>query len=160
MVVTTSSSTTTATRSASSAPYAAIGYDWLQTAPGMTSALLAHARERFAAWTAWYATSGYHNDMPGANYHAGYVVGDTLIAVAEAGEAGSDGDALWAHVTTDIFGTQFAPALASGGVLDGGDWLEGWEYGPLSVAEYAMAARALRENGVDTSGWGMWGIRA
>src|SRR5438105_6216946 len=36
------------------APYAAIGYDWLQNAPGMTPDLLAHARARFKAWTTWY----------------------------------------------------------------------------------------------------------
>jgi hypothetical protein len=29
----------------------------------------------------------------------------------------------------------------------GGDWGEGWQYGPLSVAEYAAAARALEEAG-------------
>jgi len=33
------------------------------------------------------------------------------------------------------------------GVMVGGDWGEGWQYGPLSVLEYATAARALEENG-------------
>ncbi|HTJ47641.1 MAG TPA: MYXO-CTERM sorting domain-containing protein [Kofleriaceae bacterium] len=122
----------------------------------MTPDLLAHARERFKAWTTWYPQGGYHPDQPGSNYHAGYVAGATLIAVAEAGEAGSDGDALWDHVTNDIMKTQFGPALAPGGVMDGGDWLEGWQYGPLSVAELAMSAKALRDNGVDMSAWTKW----
>jgi len=138
------------------APYAAIGYDWLQNAPGVDGALLAHARARFKAWTDWYAQSGYHADQAGANYHAGYVVGATLIAIAEAGEAGADGDALWTHVVDDIFGTTMAEAIAPGGVLDGGDWLEGWQYGPLSVAEYAMAASALHDNGVALDGYADW----
>ena len=29
----------------------------------------------------------------------------------------------------------------------GGDWAEGWQYGPLSVLEYSMATRALEEQG-------------
>jgi hypothetical protein len=138
------------------APYAAIGYDWLQNAPGMTPQLLQHARDRFKAWTTWYPQGGYHPDTPGSNYHAGYVAGATLIAVAEAGEAGGDGDALWTHVTGEIMTTQFGPALAKGGIMDGGDWLEGWQYGPLSVAELAMSAKALRDSGVDMKAWSAW----
>ncbi len=138
------------------APYAAIGYDWLHDAPGVNDALRAHARQRFKAWTDWYAQSGYHRDQPGSNYHAGYVVGATLIAVAEGGEAGADGDALWAHVVDGVFGADMAEAIAPGGVLEGGDWLEGWQYGPLSVAEYAMAARALRDNGGALDGYATW----
>ena len=129
------------------APYAAIGYDWLQDAPGVDATLLAHARERFAAWTAWYATSGYHPSQAGSNYNAGYVFGTTMIAVAEAGEAGGTGDALWDHVTNDLFGTELSPALASGGILDGGDWLEGW---------LAMSARALRDAGVNMTAFNGW----
>ena len=30
-----------------------------------------------------------------------------------------------------------------------GDWAEGWQYGPLSVLEYSVAARALAEHAVD-----------
>ena len=33
------------------------------------------------------------------------------------------------------------------GMLVGGDWGEGWQYGPLSVVEYAAAARAMEEAG-------------
>ena len=137
-------------------PYAAIGYDWLHDAPGVDATLLAHARARFKAWTDWYPTGGYQPHQCGSNYNAGYVAGATLIAVAEAGEAGADGDALWTHVVDDIFGVDMAKGVAPGGVLDGGDWLEGWQYGPLSVAEYAMAARALQDNGVALTGYATW----
>ena len=137
-------------------PYAAIAYDWLHDAPGVDGDLLAHARARFKAWTDWYGAKGYHRSEAGANYHAGYVFAATMIAIAEAGEAGGDGDALWGHVVDDIFAGQLAPALAPGGVLDGGDWLEGWQYGPLVVAEYALSARALRGAGVPLAGYSAW----
>ncbi len=137
-------------------PYAAIAYDWLHGAPGVDDNLLAHARERFAAWTSWYDAMGYHNDQPGANYHAGYTFAESMIAIAEGGEAGSSGNALWAHVVDDIFGKQIAGAMMPGGVLDGGDWLEGWQYGPLSVAEYALSARALRDTGAPITGFSQW----
>ena len=53
-----------------------------------------------------------------------------------------------------------AGALASGGVLDGGDWIEGWQYGPLAVAEYALAARAITRQGVTVDGSRDRGCRA
>ncbi|MCC6527210.1 MAG: hypothetical protein IT373_31465, partial [Polyangiaceae bacterium] len=138
------------------APYAALAYDWLHDEPGMSEALRAHARARFLAWTDWYRTSGYLNDVPGSNYHAGYVFAATLIAIAEGGEAGSDGDGLWAHVVDTLWTAQMAPAFAPGGVLANGDWPEGWQYGPLSVLEHAMAARALAEQGVAVAGVDTW----
>jgi hypothetical protein len=137
-------------------PYAAIAYDWLHDAPGVDDSLRAHARERFAAWTHWYDTMGYHNKQPGANYHAGYTFAESMIAIAEGGEAGSDGDKVWAHVVDDIFGQQITDAMKPGGVLDGGDWLEGWQYAPLSVAEYALSARALRDTGAPITGFSTW----
>src|SRR5262249_20988059 len=49
-----------------------------------------------------------------------------------------------------------AAALASGGILDGGDWNEGWQYGPLAVAEYALAARAGKPHGLTVDGVPAW----
>ncbi|HTQ04135.1 MAG TPA: hypothetical protein VMI54_09765 [Polyangiaceae bacterium] len=129
------------------APYSAVAYDWLHDAPGVSSDLLAHARERFDAWVTYYTSGGYLKDMPGANYEAGYAFAATLIAIAEAGEAGSAGDTHWATVHDTIWGKDLIPALAPGGVLEGGDWPEGWEYGPLSVLELGFAARAMIDNG-------------
>ena len=129
-------------------PHAALGYDWLHDAPGMTPALRAHAAARFAAWAAWYAKDGYSHDWAGTNYEAGWLYGATLMAIAVGGEAGADGDALWNQVVEQLIRKDLLSALAPGERLDGGDWPEGWEYGPLSVLEYAMAARALEENGL------------
>lgn len=138
------------------APYSALAYDWLHDAPGVTESLRAHARARFDAWMSFYSTSGYLRSMPGANYQAGYLFAATLIAVAEGGEAGAAGDAHWATVRDTIWGKDMAAALAPGGVLEGGDWPEGWQYGPLSVLEYSLAARALEENGAPVNGIEAW----
>src|SRR5579862_10056317 len=51
--------------------YAPLAYDWLHDAPGMTETLRGHARDRFAAWTSWYAASGYLAHTPGSNYECG-----------------------------------------------------------------------------------------
>jgi hypothetical protein len=138
------------------APYSALAYDWLHDAPGVSEELRARSRSRFDAWMNYYTTSGYLRRMPGANYQAGYLFAATLIAIAEAGEAGAAGDAHWATVRDDIWGTDMAAALEPGGVLDGGDWPEGWQYAPLSVLEYSLAARALSENGLSVAGAERW----
>jgi hypothetical protein len=134
------------------APYSALAYDWLYNEPEMTPALRAKALGRFKAWSDWYRTGGYLNDVPGANYQAGWVFAATLIAVAQGADAGADGEALWSYVVDTVWGSQMAAEFAPGGVLRDGEWLEGWQYGPLSVAEYAISARALNERGVTTPG--------
>jgi hypothetical protein len=141
-------------------PHAALTYDWLHDAPGMDPALRQQARDCFGAWLDWYGAQGYLANQPGANYHAGFVAAKALIAVAlGAGDGPGDlGFRLWNEVVDDQFGKQIVAnglAADSGGVprgdhhgaLVGGDWPEGWQYGPLSVVEYAFAARALEEQG-------------
>lgn len=136
------------------AAYSAIAYDWLYDAPGMTSALRAKALQRFAAWSTWYRDDGYLNHDVGANYHAGWVFAATLMAIAQSGDSADD--SLWTYVVDEIFGVDMAAALAEGGVLDGGDWAEGWQYGPLSVLSYALSARALADHGVTVPGMQDW----
>ncbi len=38
----------------------------------------------------------------------------------------------------------------------GGDWGEGWQYGPMSVLEYSLATRALEENGASLPAMDAW----
>ncbi len=128
-------------------PYPALAYDWLHDHPRMTPALRARARERFAAWTTWYLASGYRARSPSTNYHAGYLIAVTFIAIAQHGEAGPAGDALWNLVRDDLWGRDMVTAMTAGGALDGGDWGEGWQYAPLSVASYALAARVMAQQG-------------
>ena len=136
-------------------PYTALAYDWLHDAPGVDAELLALARKRFKAWTEWYAQSGYRARSPGTNYNAGYLFAATLIAVAQGGEAGEDGASLWRHVADSLFEKDLMPAMTEG-VLRGGDWGEGWQYGPLSIAEYALAARAVAPHGVNIQPVAQW----
>lgn len=139
------------------APYTALAYDWLHDQPGMTPALRARARQRWAAWLAGYKDKGYHPRDPGSNYHAGYLIAATMIAVAQGGEAAEEaGPALWKLVADELWGVDMQAALARGGALDGGDWDEGWQYGPLAVAEYALAARIARASGIAVDGVPAW----
>jgi len=141
------------------APFSALAYDWLHDAPGVTEELRAHSRARFHAWSTYYSTTGYLRDLPGANYHAGYAFAATLMAIAEAGEAGSNGDAHWLNVRDVIWQKGLLPAFSGGRVLDGGDWPEGWQYGSLSVLELSLAARAMQDNqdgGIDLAQAASW----
>lgn len=137
-------------------PNTALAYDWLHDFPGVDEPLRARARQRFRAWTDWYLENGYRARSPGTNYHAGYLFATTLIAVAQGGEAGDDGTRLWNHTVDTIFRRDTLPAMRAGGVLEGGDWGEGWQYAPLSVVEYSLAARALERYGLEATDVGPW----
>lgn len=136
--------------------HAAIGYDLLHDAPGMTPELLAKARSRFTAWSDWYLANGYRAKSPGTNYQAGYLFAVTAMAIAQGSEAGPAGAKLWKYVADDLWGTQMRKAAQPGGVLDGGDWGEGWQYGPLAVASYALASRAMIQHGVPLPEFATW----
>ena len=137
-------------------PNAALAYDWLHDFPGVDEALRARARQRFRAWTDWYLANGYRARSPGTNYNAGYVFAATSIAVAQGGEAGPDGTRLWNHVVNDLLLKDLLPAMTRDGVMVGGDWDEGWQYGPLSVAEYALSLRAVARYGLDVTRAAPW----
>jgi len=123
---------------------------------GVDSALLAQARTCLTAWSDFYTAKGYHHDQAGANYNAGFVIGKALSAIAIGTDGGADGH-LWNEVVADQFQKLLIGEGLKGadgkigepvGAMVGGDWAEGWQYGPLSVLEYAVAARALEEQGV------------
>jgi len=148
-------------------PHAALAYDWLHDAPGVDEGLRKQSRDCFRAWLDWYGKDGYLHAQPGANYHAGYVLAKTLVSVAEAGEDGATSDRYWRESVEELYGDDIirnglaaahggAPRGAHDGALVGGDWPEGWQYGPLSIVEYALGARALEEQGArlpETHAW-------
>src|SRR5439155_26916109 len=70
-------------------PYTALAYDWLHDQ--LPEPVRAHARARWKAWLDWYRAKGYRAHGAGTNYHAGYALAATLIAIAQGGEAGGDG---------------------------------------------------------------------
>src|SRR6202012_1497508 len=74
----------------------------------------------------------------------------TMVAIA------TEDAQLWSTVADTIWSKQLIPAMAEGGVLDGGDWPEGWQYGPLSVAELALASRAMRGAGMEVPNVAKW----
>ena len=136
-------------------PDVALAYDWLNGAPGVSGGLLTQTVTCLTAWLDYYSQYGYHHDQAGANYGAGYVIAAALGAVAIGTDNGADGH-LWTHVIDDVFGQLLVrtglvgvgtPVGMPAGAMAGGDWLEGWQYGPLSVREYAVAARTLEAFG-------------
>jgi len=136
-------------------PMSALAYDWLHDHKLMTEALRTKARGRFKAWLDWYIDTGYRPRSPGTNYHAGYLVGATLISIAQGGEAGPYGGTLWKHVVNDLWKGDMAKAFGPG-PLAGGDWGEGWQYAPLSIAGYALSGRAIAAQGVEVKGLREW----
>ena len=130
--------------------------DWLNGAPGASAALLSQTVTCLTAWLDYYSQYGYHHDEAGANYGAGYIIAATALgAVAIGTDEGADGH-LWTHVIDNVFGQLLVgtglagtgtPVGMPAGAMVGGDWLEGWQYGPLSVREYAVAARTLEAFG-------------
>jgi hypothetical protein len=127
--------------------HAALAYDYLHEAPSTPPALLARARSRFKAWMDWYARSGYLPTTPGANYEAGFLFAKTLTAIASAGEL-PEAEHYWAEVVDGMLRRDVIERGLQGGPLEGGDWPEGWQYGALSVLEYALVTRAVEQQGV------------
>jgi hypothetical protein len=138
-------------------PHLALVYDWLHDAVGVDASLLSQTRTCLTAWLDNYTLRGYNRSQPGSNYHAGFAVAKTLAAIA-FGNEGTD-DHLWTETVHDLFeGQMGGTALAttpSYGPLVGGDF-DTWQYGPLSVAEYAVAARAIEEAGVPQPAMDAW----
>ena len=135
-------------------PYTALAYDWLHAQ--LPADVRAKARKRWHAWLTWYKEHGYRARVPGTNYQAGYLVSATLIAIAQGGENSEEGTLLWRYVADELWGKDMKAALAPGGILDGGDWPEGWQYGPLAVTSYALAARIAKRAGIDVQGVDVW----
>jgi hypothetical protein len=146
-------------------PFIALTYDWLHDAPGVDEALRAQTRTCLTAWVNYYSARGYLHAEPGGNYNAGFVVAKTMAAVAMGGENGTAGDTMWTELVDGIFaqllvGNGLAgsgtPVGTWAGALLGGDWAQGWQYGPLSVLEYAAATRAVEENGAPQPEMDAW----
>jgi hypothetical protein len=120
--------------------YAALGYDWLNDAPGMTPALRAHVLDRLSAWLGWYRREGYHRDAPGSNYFIGYATAE-LLAGLTAGDT-IVGAGWLAHGRAELVRGLLVPFFRDH--LQGGDFPEGWQYGELCAAEVGIMAEAVR----------------
>src|SRR5262249_35122602 len=109
--------------------------------------LLDRAKTLFKTWVEWYETDGYLKDVPGSNYHAGYLFAKTMIAIAASGEDDGSAAKYWGDVVDNMFAKELV-ARGFNGSLAGGDGRGGWEAGPLGTIESALPARALEEQGV------------
>ena len=134
--------------------YGALGLDWLHDAPGVDDGLRAHAISRLDEWGDWYEhgspkcvaapQGGYLNSLATSNYFAGYLLASWAAAIAVGNDDATVGPKLWARATR-LSDTILAPALTAD--LAGGDQPEGWEYGELTAASWAVASAAAAENG-------------
>ena len=124
--------------------YSALGLDWLHDAPGVDDTLRTHAISLIKVFTDWYAANGYLRDDPGNNYFTGYFIALWASAIAIGTDDMTIGPALWAKAD-QLTQRLVVPHMA--GMLQGGDWLEGWEYGELASASYLVAETAAVENG-------------
>jgi hypothetical protein len=146
-------------------PDIALVYDWLYEANGVDDALRAQTRTCLTAWSDYYTQNGYNRDEAGANYNAGFVIAKTLSAIAIGNDGSADGH-LWTETLDDVFGKLLigqglmgsvdSPLGSPVGPILGGDWGEGWQYGPLSVIEYAAATLALEQNGASLPQMDAW----
>jgi hypothetical protein len=122
------------------AAYAALGYDWLRGAPGMSPAIQSRIVARLTQWLGWYGEKGYLRDHPISNYYCGYVTAMSFAGLAVSGEAPIADVWLrraWSELTTKV-----RPAFND--LLAGGGWPEGWQYGEYTTMEVALAAEAFR----------------
>ena len=95
----------------------------------------------------WYGSApGYAAGNPVENYYAGYISAMTLTAIVTAGD-NPDASRLLDELR-DKLGNEM-PILNQRAC--GGDWPEGWNYGPFTLQEFAMMDDALRNVGED---WG------
>ncbi len=116
----------------------AIAFDWLHEAPGMTGELRKHALDRFVAWNAWFAESGYSRDQPISNYYFGWFGSLAFSGIAAQGDDPRATDLL--HAAQRMYAADIVPAY--GRKLAGGDFPEGWQYGDMVGAILAIFADA------------------
>ncbi len=122
-----------------------LAYDWMydQFTPDERALIVKVA----TSWVDWYHANGYAESWPVENYYAGYIQGIALTGVATAAADNPDADRILALMRTKL-GNEM-PVMNQR--LAGGDWAEGWNYGPYSVTEFALVKQLLLDLGEDWS---------
>ncbi|PYQ56895.1 MAG: hypothetical protein DMF58_19650 [Acidobacteria bacterium] len=122
-----------------------LAYDWLYSTftPDERATIVRVATK----WIDWYHnTPGYAESWPVENYYAGYLQGIALVAVATAGD-NPDADRFFTLLRSKL--ANEVPIMNQR--LAGGDWAEGWNYGPYSVLELSLVNTLLKDIGEDWS---------
>ena len=137
------------TRSASDDGYAirnmgastAFAYDWLYDK--LTPAQRAHARARWKAWLDAWLAKGYRAHAPAVELSRRATCSASTADRDRRGRRGRRGRRrAVARVADECGARRCAGALAPTACSQGGDWPEGWQYGPLSVARVRARRRA------------------
>ncbi len=105
---------------------ACVAYDWLKSTSYLPPALRKRAADRMVTWLNWYKDNGHKRDFALANYYTGY-----FGTIAFFGIAFDDDDPrakTYSALAKEEFEKRMRPAYAS---VAGGEWPEGWQYGPL-----------------------------
>lgn len=117
----------------------AIGYDWLHDyLTANDPALKTNVVTRLNEWIDWYDAqpSSYNfREHPTSNYFAGYYAAKALTALATEGD-NTSASTYWTAflgLQRDAVGTHAGIAPYYTRFLDGGGWVQGWQYGPLAV---------------------------
>jgi hypothetical protein len=133
-------------------PGMAVGYDWLHDVIAPT--LATTVADRLAGWIDWYdAQPASYNfrEHPTSNYFAGYYAAKALAALALEGEHAKAAELWdeWLALQRTAVGSHLGIAPYYTRYLDGGGWIQGWQYGPLAVRNMiepslaAMTAKGL-----------------
>jgi hypothetical protein len=138
------------------APAMAIGYDWLHehlaaTDPALTATVVTRLNE----WIDWYdaqPASFNFREHPTSNYFAGYYAAKALTALATDGE-NPNATTYWngfLEMQRSTLGSHLGIAPYYTKFLNGGGWVQGWQYGPLAVRNMIEPSlAALTAKGVD-----------
>lgn len=127
----------------------AIGRDWLDGATDLTGAIITECGNRLDDWITWYGTSGYGRSTPEDNYHAGYFA--MVMFAGYSLEDDATDAATWRTQAETMWDDNIVPLLNGG--LDGGDWAEGWNYGPWAVREYLQYPQLIYTATGSTAKW-------
>ncbi len=121
-----------------------LAYDWMYDEFSASDrSAIAKAGTGFVDW---FTASGYANKTPIENYYAGYLQGITLTAVATAGD-NAEADRLLTLLRNKL--TNEVPVMNQR--LCGGDFPEGWNYGPYTMLELSLVNQTLKDAGEDWS---------
>jgi hypothetical protein len=120
--------------------YLMVAYDWMndQFSLADKNAMITVGNN----WLDWYVANGYARSHPLENYYAGYLQGRILTVLATAGDntsAQRQLDELHRMLAQEV------PMISQRAC--GGDWSEGWNYGPYTNIEFTLANQALLEAG-------------
>ncbi|HEX7420754.1 MAG TPA: hypothetical protein VF505_12765, partial [Thermoanaerobaculia bacterium] len=122
-----------------------LAYDWMYDQFSANErAMIVKTATRWVDW--YHNTPGYAESWPMENYYAGYVQGIALTGVATAGD-NADADRILTLMRFKLANEM--PVMDQR--LAGGDWAEGWNYGPYSVTELALVSALFRDIGEDWS---------